>query len=87
MVTKSVFSHVYLLFRQLLVQARKDAGLTQAELAAKLNRPQSYVSKYESGERRLDVIEFLEVARSLGFDAATFIRVLQQQTDANKRAD
>lgn len=48
--------------------ARRTAGLTQVELALKLRRPQSFVSKYETGERRLDVIEFLEVAAVLGCD-------------------
>ena len=52
----------------ILAQARRDAGITQVELAAKLGHPQSFVSKYESGERRLDVIEFLQVAEAIGID-------------------
>jgi transcriptional regulator with XRE-family HTH domain len=52
--------------RELLINARTRAGLTQSELAAKLDRPQSFVSKYERGERRLDVIEFGEVVRAIG---------------------
>ena len=63
----------YKRFRELLVQARKDAGLTQAELASDLNRPQSFVSKYERGERRLDVIEFVHVARALDIDPIKFL--------------
>ena len=59
-----------------MIEARKSADLTQAELATKLSRPQSFVSKYERGERRLDVVEFLEVARALGMDAVTFIKKL-----------
>jgi transcriptional regulator with XRE-family HTH domain len=55
----------YKKFRELLVDVRKTAGLTQAELSQRLNRPQSFVSKYERGERRLDVVEFGEVARAL----------------------
>jgi ribosome-binding protein aMBF1 (putative translation factor) len=51
---------------ELLVQARSDAGLSQVDLAARLKRPQSYVSKYESGERRLDLIEFIEAAEATG---------------------
>lgn len=55
-------------FRDLLITARKDAHLTQAELAERLKRPQSFVSKYERGERRLDVVEFGEVVRAIGLD-------------------
>lgn len=74
--TKSVFTTKYDRFRLLLIEARKSVGLTQAELAKKLFRPQSFVSKYERGERRLDVVEFLEVARALGMDAVRFIKNL-----------
>ncbi|MGF2033955.1 MAG: helix-turn-helix domain-containing protein [Nostoc sp. CmiVER01] len=73
---KSVFSEEYNRFRQLLIEARKAAKLTQAELSAKLELPQSYVSKYERGERRLDVIEFLQVAQVLKIDPLTFIEEL-----------
>lgn len=76
---KSVFSDKYILLRQLLIEARKVANLTQSELSAKLSRPQSYVSKYERGERRLDLIEFLEVAAALNINPATFIEKLLQQ--------
>ena len=58
----------YKKFRELLVDVRKNADLTQAELSRRLSRPQSFVSKYERGERRLDVIEFGEVAKALGVD-------------------
>ena len=51
-----------------LAEAREDAGLTQRELASRLRRPHSFVAKVESGERRLDVIEFVELARALGTD-------------------
>ena len=60
----------------LLRDERKKAGLTQAKLAKKLRRPQSYVSKYERGDRRLDVIEFLEVARAIGFDPGEMLNRL-----------
>ncbi|MEH1943346.1 MAG: helix-turn-helix transcriptional regulator [Nostoc sp.] len=73
---KSVFSEEYNRFRQLLIEARKAAKLTQAELSAKLKLPQSYVSKYERGERRLDVIEFLQVAQVLEIDPLAFIEEL-----------
>ena len=66
--TRSVSSKEYEHFRQLLIEARKRAGLTQAEIAGKLERSQSFVSKYERGKRRLDVIEFLQVAKALDVD-------------------
>lgn len=66
--SNSLNSAEYKRFRELLVQARGDAGLTQAELSSRLNRPQSFVSKYERGERRIDVIEFGQICRALGID-------------------
>jgi transcriptional regulator with XRE-family HTH domain len=75
-VTRSIVSPEYEQLRQLLVQARKAAQLTQEALAARLGRPQSFVAKYEGGERRLDVIEFIEVARALGADPARIVRKL-----------
>lgn len=65
---KALYERSYATFTDLLKGERKGAGLTQAELAKKLRRPQSYVSKYERGERRIDVVEFLEIARAIGFD-------------------
>jgi transcriptional regulator with XRE-family HTH domain len=61
-----------------LVEARGKAGLTQGELAARLDRTQSFVSKYERGERRLDVVEFLEIARAIGLDPFQVIRDLNR---------
>jgi transcriptional regulator with XRE-family HTH domain len=78
-----VFTKKYDQFRQLLIQARKDAGMTQIELAAKLSRPQSFVSKFERGERRLDVIEFLDLARALGFDPAHFLKKISKSKVAS----
>ena len=83
--SKSVFTGDYEGFRLLLIEARNSAGLTQIDLARKLGRPQSFVSKYERGERRLDVIEFLEVAHAIGIDPSHFIRKLQQAAIAKRR--
>jgi transcriptional regulator with XRE-family HTH domain len=55
--------------QEILAAKRIDDGVTQTELAAKLRRPQSFVSKYESGERRLDVVELIEVCQALGLTA------------------
>ncbi len=71
--TKSVFTKKYKFFREQLIHAREVAGLNQRELAVKLGRPQSFVSKYERGERRLDLIEFLEVTDVLCINPANFI--------------
>ena len=53
-------------YLHLLRQARLDAGLTQAELAIRLGQPQSFVSKYESGERRLDILELRHICKITG---------------------
>ena len=74
--TKTLFSERHDRFRELLVEAREKRGLTQMDVARKLGHPQSFVSKYENGERRLDVVEFLEVAGALGLDPCRFIRQL-----------
>jgi transcriptional regulator with XRE-family HTH domain len=74
LVTKSVHTKNYRLFLELLIKARKDAGVTQEEAANRLNRPQSFVSKCENGERRIDVIELLEILQVIGIDAMTFLR-------------
>ena len=73
---KALYERSYAAFTELLKEERKKAGLTQAKLARKLRRPQSYVSKYERGDRRLDVVEFLEVARAIGFDPNEFLQKL-----------
>lgn len=56
-----------------LAAARKAAGLTQVQLAERLGRPQSFVAKYEVGERRIDVVEFCEIADALKLDASALL--------------
>jgi transcriptional regulator with XRE-family HTH domain len=63
--------------RELLVAQRKAAGLTQTVLAQRLDKPPSYVAKYELGERRLDLLEFLDIAAAIGFDPGEVIRALR----------
>jgi transcriptional regulator with XRE-family HTH domain len=60
------------IFRDLLKESRIAKNLTQAALASKLGLPQSYVSKYESGERRLDFVETVQVCESLGISIKDF---------------
>jgi transcriptional regulator with XRE-family HTH domain len=73
---KSVHSAEQQLLRELLIAARGNAGLTQQKLAKRLGKPQSFVAKYEGGERRLDVIEFLIIARILDADPTKMVRAL-----------
>jgi transcriptional regulator with XRE-family HTH domain len=54
--------------RKFLVRSRKKAGLTQVEVAKRLGRPQSFVAKVEGGERRVDLVELLDLAAAIGFD-------------------
>lgn len=65
----------------LLVQARKDAGLTQAELGERIGRRQTFVSKFELGERRLDAAEFVTVSRAIGADPHCVIRNAEADED------
>lgn len=74
--TQSTHTKKYKKLQVLLIEARKGKGLTQADVAANLSKPQSYVSKYESGERRIDLIEFLEIVEVLKLDPNVFIRKL-----------
>jgi transcriptional regulator with XRE-family HTH domain len=69
----SLFPERYSRFLEQLIVARKKAGLTQTQVALALKKPQSFVSKYESGERLLDVAEYIEIARVLGSDALKLI--------------
>lgn len=74
---KTLRSAEHVRLTQWLVAAREKARLTQQELAGRLGRHQSFVAKYEGGERRIDVIEFLTIARALGFDPARAIRQIE----------
>ena len=61
-------------FLALLRKARTDAGLRQEDLAQKLGQPQSFVSRYESGERRLDLFELRGICRAVGITLTEFVR-------------
>ena len=70
-------SPMYDKFEAYLRQARNKRELSQAEVAALLGKPQSFVSKYESGERRLDVIEFLAVCDALKIKPNDVLKALE----------
>jgi transcriptional regulator with XRE-family HTH domain len=65
---KSLKSAEYARLIQLLVAARRQAGVRQQALAKKLGKPQSFVAKYEGGERRIDVVEFIAIVEAIGAD-------------------
>lgn len=74
---KSLRSPRHQRFLAQLVSLRKAKGLTQAQLADKLGRPQSFVAKYEGAERRLDVIEFLDLTAALDADPCEILSSLR----------
>ena len=69
--------------RKLLRDLREKSGLTQAEVAARLDKPQSFVAKYEGGERRLSAIEFIEVVRALDLKPVAALRQLLKALDGD----
>ena len=76
-IDKSVHSPEQLAFCELMIKARKAARLTQHQLAKRLKKPQSFVAKYEGGERRIDVVEFLWIAAAIGADPVKILRALK----------
>jgi ribosome-binding protein aMBF1 (putative translation factor) len=61
-----------------IVKARRAAGLTQRQLADKLKRSNSFVWKIEAGERQINTLEFIEIARILGFKASTLLTEIDE---------
>lgn len=76
---QSVYTDAYSTLVDVLVSHRRRSGLTQAELAERLGRPQSFVSKVEQRQRRVDVIEFCAIARALEVDPAKLFGELLAQ--------
>lgn len=72
--SKSTFTSEYAVFRDLLRDLRTANGITQVQLSETLGMPQSFVSKYETGERRLDVVETRAVCGALGISFFTFVK-------------
>jgi transcriptional regulator with XRE-family HTH domain len=71
---KSIFTPDQRQLQSLLRQLRLAAGMRQADLAERLGQPQSFVSKYESGERRLDLLELRRVCQEIGISLEDFVR-------------
>lgn len=76
---KSLHSRANRVLREHLVAARHAAGLSQQQLAEKLGRHQSFVAKYEGGERRIDLVELLYIAKLLGFDDKRLVQAVKAE--------
>lgn len=72
----SIYDQTYQKSIMLLKQKRKQQKISQKQLAEQLKKPQSFISKYESGERRLDFIEFISIAKLLHIDLSELIKNL-----------
>ena len=75
---QSEHSIQYAKFCDLMIAARKEHGLTQVDLAGRLGQPQPFVSKYERGDRRLDVVDYLAIIRAIGADPHEIIRQMEK---------
>lgn len=83
---RPVHSSRYQEFLKRLRTARGNAGLSQVEVARQLGKPQSYVSKCESGERRVDVVELLEFARVYGVPIESFVAAARARGKPRSRS-
>ena len=75
---KSIRSKRHKLLIELVVAERKHAGIRQVVLAKKIKRSQTWIARTESGERRLDVVELIDLAEAIGFDAGAIVAEVQQ---------
>ncbi len=76
MIAKTIGSKRHKALIALLIKERKVAGLNQTELADALGQYESFIARVKSGERRVDVIEFLDIAKAIGFDLKAAITML-----------
>lgn len=68
-----------------LIAERKAAGLTQEQLADRLHQHQSFVARVESGERRIDVVELIVLARAIGIDPTALLSATEAATEKDHR--
>lgn len=78
---KTIRSSGHEALREALIAARKAAGLTQAELASKLKCQQSLIARLESGQRRIDVVEMIVLARAFETDTQALLALVEQHTE------
>jgi ribosome-binding protein aMBF1 (putative translation factor) len=75
---KSIYSASYVIFLRVLKRAREDAGLTQTQLAQKIGETQTFISKCERGERRVDVVELRTFCHAFGLNLKEFVAMLER---------
>lgn len=75
---KTIYQAKYSALIERLIAARRNAGLTQAEIAKILDKPQSYVAKIEGKDRKLDVMEFVELCETIGQEPSELIKIIQR---------
>jgi ribosome-binding protein aMBF1 (putative translation factor) len=83
---KSIHSARYAVFLKVLRKARQDAGLSQVQLAQKIGEAQTFISKCERGERRIDVIELRTFCRAFGISLRQFVSSLERALSRTKPA-
>jgi transcriptional regulator with XRE-family HTH domain len=83
--SKSVFTDAYKSLLAFMKQARLDAGVSQAELAGRLGKPQQFVSSVELGVRRVDVVEFCAIMQALGLDPSLTLQRLVRRFPSDIR--
>jgi len=84
-VAKTIRSKGQVALCRALVEARKTAGLDQEGLAARLKCHQSLVARLESGQRRIDVVELVVLARAIGFDVSEILAIVEAATEPDHR--
>jgi len=84
---KSTFTREYAVLRSVLRKHRRDAGITQVQLAAALGETQSFVSKCERGERRLDLVQLRTFCEAIGVKLKDFVAEFEAALEVKRRRD
>lgn len=78
MINKTIFDPKYKSMINSLVLIRKKSGISQRDLATKLNKAHSYIGRIETFERRLDVVDLINIARALGLSDKEIVKIFEK---------